>query len=61
MPAVPSAAQHAVAPLLGLQSLLRRCPTACDRKRLVLAAWECGALDRHETGLLITSNQMETA
>jgi hypothetical protein len=58
---MPTAAQGAVAPLLGFQSLLRRCGTAADRKRLVLTAWECGALDRHETGLLVTANQLETA
>jgi len=56
-----SAAQGVVAPLLGLQALLHRCSTAADRKRLVLVAWECGALDRHETGLLVTANQLETA
>lgn len=51
----------AVAPLLGFQALLRRCRTAGDRKRLVLTAWESGALDRHETSLLVTANQLETA
>lgn len=56
-----AAAQHAVAPLVGFQALLQRCRNATDRKRLVLTAWECGALDRHETGLLVTANQLETA
>ena len=58
---MPAAAQQAVAPLLGFQALLQRCNNAADRKRLVLTAWECGALDRHETGLLVTANQLETA
>lgn len=54
-------AQGIVAPLLGSQALLGRCANATDRKRLVLTAWECGALDRHETGLLVSANQLETA
>lgn len=58
---LPATAQQAVAPLLGFQALLKRCRNATDRKRLVLTAWECGALDRHETGLLVTANQLETA
>jgi hypothetical protein len=60
-PAIPSAAQDAVAPLLGFQTLLRRCRTAADRKRLVLTAWETGALNRHETSLLVTAGMLETA
>ncbi|NNG59777.1 hypothetical protein [Sphingomonas paucimobilis] len=56
-----AAVQGAVAPLLGFQALLQRCRTAADRKRLVMAAWECGALDRQETDLLVTANQLETA
>lgn len=61
MSAVPSAAQDVVAPLLGFQALLRRCRSAADRKRLVLAAWETGALNRHETSLLVTAGMLETA
>lgn len=49
------------APLAGFQSLLSRCPTSSDRKRLVLAAWECGALSRAETGLLVQAHMLETA
>lgn len=56
-----AAAQHAVAPLMGFQALLRCCPTAADRKRLVLAAWECRAIDCEQTRLLVTANQLETA
>lgn len=55
------AASDAVNSLLGFQALLRRCRTAADRKRLVLAAWESGAINRHETSLLVTANQLETA
>ena len=47
--------------LAGFQALLRRCPTAADRKRLVLAAWESHALSREETRLLVEAGQLETA
>ena len=55
------AACEAAAQLHGLQALLKRCSSAGDRKRLVLTAWECGAIDRHETSLLVTANHLETA
>lgn len=58
---ISATASDAVSPLLGFQALLRRCSTAADRKRLVLAAWESGAINRHETSLLVTANQLETA
>lgn len=41
--------------------LLRRCPTAADRKGLILAAHDYGALSRGETRLLIQAFQLETA
>jgi hypothetical protein len=47
--------------LAGFQMLIGRCPTASDRKRLVIAAWECGALRRRETHLLIDAYMLETA
>lgn len=56
-----AAARESAAQLHGFQFLLQRCFSAADRKRLVLTAWECGALDRHETSLLVTANQLETA
>jgi hypothetical protein len=60
IPILSTALQSAGA-LAGFQTLLRRCPTAADRKRLVLAAWESRALSRRETRLLIEAGQMETA
>lgn len=53
--------QRAAGALAGFQSLLRRCPSAADRKRLVLAAWECRALSSDETRLLVEAHQLETA
>lgn len=47
--------------LAGFQALLRRCPTAADRKRLVLAAWESHALSGAETRLLVEAHMLETA
>jgi len=45
----------------GFQILLRRCPTASDRKSLIMAAHGHGALSDDETGLLITALGLETA
>lgn len=47
--------------LAGFQAILRRCPSAADRKRLVLSAWECRALSRDETRLLVEAHMLETA
>lgn len=54
-------ARVTAAALAGFQALLRRCPTATDRKGLVLAAWEARALTRDETRLLIEAQMLETA
>jgi hypothetical protein len=59
--AISTSAHDAVTPLLGFQVLLRHCRTAADRKRLVLAAWESGAIDRDQASLLVSANQLETA
>jgi hypothetical protein len=55
------AALHDTAVLTGFQALLRRCPTAADRKRFILAGWETRALTRDETRLLVEAHQLETA
>jgi len=47
--------------LEGFQILLRRCPTASDRKSLIMAAHGHGGLTEDETGLLITALGLETA
>ena len=43
------------------QSFLHRCPSSGDRKQLIMAAYEFGALDRDETRLLIEAEGLETA
>jgi hypothetical protein len=47
--------------LAGFQAMLGRCRSAADRKRLVLTAWECGALPRREARLLVQAHMLETA
>ena len=60
IPALSAGLQEASA-LSGFQALLGRCRSAADRKRLVLTAWECGALPRREARLLVEAHQLETA
>jgi hypothetical protein len=47
--------------LAGFQRLLTRCPTASQRKELILSARLCGALEVEQTELLIQAHQLETA
>lgn len=54
-------ALSAMKELEGFQRLLARCPTAADRKHLVMEMHSFGALTDDETGLLITSMMLETA
>ena len=49
------------AEMTGLQLLLRRCPTAADRKALIIEAHCLGALAGCETELLIQAYMLETA
>lgn len=47
--------------MAGFQAMLARCPTASDRKHLIMAAWERGALGDDDAELLIQANMLETA
>lgn len=47
--------------VMGLQQTLRRCPTAEGRKKLIMAAWETGAIDDAQCQLLIEAEGLETA
>jgi len=47
--------------LRGFQRVLMRCPTASDRKELIMAAHAHGGLTDDEAGLLITAMMLETA
>jgi len=49
---------HAMA---GFQALLNGCPDAECRKRLIVAAYENGAIDGPDAQLLIEAYQLETA
>ena len=47
--------------MAGFQSLLNGCPTAECRKRLIVAAYENGAIDGPDAQLLIEAYGLETA
>lgn len=47
--------------MAGFQAMLRRCDTAENRKGLILAAWERGALSDEDAELLIEAEGLETA
>jgi hypothetical protein len=51
----------AVADLAGLQGLIARCPTAEDRKGLIMAALCHGAIEDEQCELLIQAWGLETA
>lgn len=44
-----------------LQAVLRRARNAEGRKRLIMAAWEAGAIDDVQCQLLIEAHGLETA
>lgn len=47
--------------LAALQSLVDRCPTAEDKKWLIVTAGACEAISREDGCLMISANQLETA
>lgn len=47
--------------LEALQSLVDRCPTAEDKKWLIVTAGACEAISREDGCLMISANQLETA
>lgn len=51
----------ALAGATDLQSVLRRVPSAEGKKKLIMCAWEVGAIDADECGLLIEAEGLETS
>ncbi|MFS0736950.1 hypothetical protein ABC347_07860 [Sphingomonas sp. 1P06PA] len=47
--------------LEALQLLVNRCPTAEDRKALIVTAGACEAISREDATLMISANMLETA
>ena len=47
--------------LAALQMLVDRCPTAEDKKWLIVAAGSCEAIERDEGFVMVTANMLETA
>lgn len=47
--------------LLALQSLVDRCPTAEDKKWLIVTAGSCEAIGRDEGFVMVTANMLEAA
>jgi hypothetical protein len=47
--------------MAALLSLVERCPSAAERKGLIIAAHWHGAIDQGETALLIQALMLETA
>lgn len=47
--------------LIALQALVNRCPTAEDKKWLIVTAGACEAISREDGCLMISANQLETA
>jgi hypothetical protein len=47
--------------LAALQLLVNRCPSAEDKKWLIVTAGSCEAISREDGHLMITANQLETA
>jgi hypothetical protein len=58
---LPQQAMEAVAALAGIQELIARCPTAEDRKGLIMAALCHGAIECEQCELLIQAWGLETA
>lgn len=60
-PSLPEQAMSLAADLAGLQDLVSRCPTAADRKGLIIAAHCHGAISLEACQLLIEAYGLETA
>jgi hypothetical protein len=45
----------------GFQRMLNHTPLAADRKRLIMAARECGAVSDNDAELLLQAHMLETA